>query len=218
MATSSPGRFWSTSAGRWIGSLKNIVGSLAAGAALVLQAVIGLGAWWPAVIVAAYAIGALVAPRDRVELGVAIGGGMTAEDAGRQLAELKRQLRPMVGRLPEDAAALVGKILENLGEIVGKWDALAGSPDNAHTVQAMIGDYLPTSVQGFVNLPRTFALSSRVEGKKTAHDELVDQLTILSTESDRIRTAVYSENLEALRDQGRFLRDKFSKSELDLGG
>jgi fructose-1,6-bisphosphatase II len=48
------------------------------------------------------------------------------------------------------------------------------------------------------------------------HDELIEQLTILEKESDRIRTAVYSSDVEKLGDQSRFLREKFGKSELDL--
>src|SRR5471032_1794343 len=81
----------------------------------------------------------------------------------------------------------------------------------------MIGDYLPTSLQGYLNLPRTYALSARVAGRKTAHDELMDQLNILDTESKRIRQAVYSREVEALSDQSRFLRAKFAHSTLDIG-
>jgi hypothetical protein len=218
VATSSgqPPAFWRSPVGRWLGSSKNILGSVLAGGALVAQVFVGLGMWWPGVVVASYVIGALLAPRDRVHLGLDFTGTMTTEDMQQALAELRRQLKPNLGRLPQDASDLVATILDHLTEIVSRWDALSTAADQAHTVQSMIGDYLPTSIQGYVNLPRTFAVSSRVEGKNTAHDELVQQLTILSTESEKIRTAVYSKDLDALRDQGRFLRDKFGKSDLDL--
>ncbi len=68
------------------------------------------------------------------------------------------------------------------------------------------------------NLPRTYAPSTRVAGRKTAHDELMDQLKILDTESARIRDAVYSREVDALSDESRFLRQKFARSSLDLGG
>ena len=47
-------------------------------------------------------------------------------------------------------------------------------------------------------------------------NELIEQLGILDTESDRIRTAVYARDVDALSDQSRFLREKFGKSELEL--
>ena len=75
----------------------------------------------------------------------------------------------------------------------------------------------PRRKQGYLNLPRTYALSARVAGRKTAHDELMDQLNILDTESARIRDAVYSREVEALSDQSRFLRQKFARSSLDIG-
>lgn len=178
MATSSGG-FWSTAAGRWVGSSKNILGSVLGAAAIGAQLLFGLGALWPLVVIASYGVGALVAPRDRVD-------------------------------------AILTHILTSLDEIVARWSDLAAAPDQAHVVEQMIIDYLPTSIQKYLNLPRTFALQSRVEGKKSAHDELIDQLTILQTESDRIRTALYSRDLEALGDQGRFLREKFGRSDLQL--
>ena len=58
---------------------------------------------------------------------------------------------------------------------------------------------------------------NRLVGSLTFPD-LLEQLGILSAESGRIRDAVYARNLDALTDQGRFLRDKFHRSELDLGG
>jgi hypothetical protein len=59
-------------------------------------------------------------------------------------------------------------------------------------------------------------MTARVAGKKSAHDELLDQVSLLTTEADKIRSAVYSKDLEALGDQSRFLQQKFGKSSLDL--
>ena len=67
-----------------------------------------------------------------------------------------------------------------------------------------------------VPLHRTYALQNRVDGRKTAHEELLEQLAILETESTRIRAAVYARDVNALSDQSRFLRGKFGRSELEL--
>jgi hypothetical protein len=216
VATSSG--FWASGPGRWLSSTKNIAGAVLGVAAIGVQALVGLGPFWPLVVVGAYAVGALVAPRDRIDLRLGIGGGAgaTKEQLETQLKVLRRSLRGEARRLEPDASTAVDGVLGVLDEIVGRWDQLASAPDQRHTVEQMIGDYLPTSIQRYVNLPRTYALSTRVAGKRTAHDELIDQLGILRTEADRIRDAVYSRDLAALGDQGRFLQEKFGRSELEL--
>ena len=214
MATSSG--FWRSGIGRWVASSKNILGSVLAVAALGAQVVFGLGPLWPLVVAASYGVGALVAPRDKVNLRLGLGAGATADELAEQLRLLRRSIKGEARRLEDDANAVLLRILDNLDQIVARWGDLDAAPDQKHVVEQMIVDYLPTSLQTFLNLPRTFALSTRVEGKKTAHEELMDQLAILETESDRIRTALYTRDLDALSDQSRFLRDKFGRSELEL--
>jgi len=214
VATSN--RFFGSWLGRWLGSSKNIVGSLLAGGAIAAQLFFGLGPLWPLVVAASYGVGALLAPREKVDLRLGLGAGASAEQLQSQLKVFRRAMRGEASRLTDDANTLLTQILDALDEIVARWDDLSSAPDQRHVVEQMITDYLPTSIQAFLNLPRTFALTSRVAGKKTAHDELVEQLTILAKESDRIRTAVLSRAVDALSDQSRFLREKFSRSDLQL--
>lgn len=217
MATSSnPGGFWRSAPGRWLGSSKNILGGVLGAVALGAQLVFGLGPLWPLIVAASYGVGALVAPRERVDLRLGIGAGASSADLTAQLKLLRRATRGEARRLPDDANAVLLRILDALDEIVGRWDDLTAAPDQRHVVEQMIVDYLPTSLQKYLNLPRTYALSARVEGQKSAHDELIDQLTILEKEADRIRSAVYSRDVDALGDQGRFLREKFGRSELEI--
>lgn len=216
MATSDG--FWSSALGRWVGSTKNLVGLGLAVVALGVHLTVGLGVLWPVVVVAAYGVGALLAPRGRVDLRLGLGATASAAELRDQLAVLRRSLRGPSGRLDPDLRGSLDGVLANLDEIVARWDDLASVPDQQHTAAQMIADYLPTSVQAYLNLPRGLVSASRVAGRRTAHDELLEQLGILSAESGRIRDAVYARNLDALTDQGRFLRDKFHRSELDLGG
>jgi hypothetical protein len=211
-----PGGFWRSPPGRWLASSKNILGGVLAAAAVGAQLVFGLGPLWPLIVAASYGVGALVAPRERVDLRLGIGAGASAADLAAQLRVLRRATKGEARRLTDDANAILLRILDALDEIVARWGELAAAPDQRHVVERMILDYLPTSVQTFVNLPRTFALAARVEGKRSAHDELIEQLVILEKEADRIRTAVYSREVDALSDQGRFLREKFGRSELEI--
>ena len=203
MATSS---FWTGPAGRWLASTKNIAGGALAVVALLLHLVVGLGPLWPLVVAAAYAVGALVAPPDKVQLRLGLGAGASAEELARQLTVLRRG---SARRLDADVRAPLTRVLQALDDIVARWPELAGAPDQAHTVEQIIGDYLPTSLQRYLDLPRHLRVGA-------PHQELLDQLGILERESLRIREAVYSRAIQALGDQGRFLREKFGRSELDL--
>jgi hypothetical protein len=216
VATSSGGGFWSSRPGRWLESGKNIVGSVLAVIAIILEVTVGLGAFWPVIVIAAYGVGALLWPRDRLNLTLALGESASQDDLKAQLGALRKTMNAQSGRLGADVAKPLGDLLDVLDEIVSKWDDLLVAPDQSHVVQQMIVDYLPTSLQTYLNIPATYALTARVAGKKSAHDELLDQLTLLMTEATKIRAAVYSKDLDALGDQSRFLQDKFGKSSLDL--
>ncbi len=215
MGTSSGG-FWSSRLGRWLESGKNIVGCVLAVVAIILQVTIGLGAFWPFIVVGGYLVGALLWPRDRLNLTLALGESASADDLKAQLAQLRKTMSSQGARLGADVTKSLGNLLDVLDEIVTKWDDLLAAPDQSHVVQQMIVDYLPTSLQTYLNIPATYALSSRVAGKKSAHDELLDQLALLETEAEKIRAAVYAKDLDALGDQSRFLQTKFGKSSLDL--
>lgn len=215
MATNNGG-FWSSRFGRWLESGKNLVGSLLAVVAIVLEVTIGLGPFWPAIVVAAYLVGALLWPRDRLNLSLAVGETASADDLKAQLASLRKTVSQQGGRLGADVVRAVSGLLDILDEIVTKWDDLLTSPEQSHTVQQMIVDYLPTSLQSYLNIPATFALSARVAGKENAHDALLDQVSLLTTAADKIRSAVYAKDLDALGDQSRFLQGKFGTSALDL--
>jgi hypothetical protein len=202
--------------GRWLASTKNITGSVLAALALAAQAVFGLGVFWPLVVVASYAVGALLAPRERIDLRLGVGDTASAAKLAEQAAVLRRSLTGQARRLDDDANTEVLRILGTLDDIVARWDDLASAPDQSHVVQKILLDYLPTSIQNYLNLPRTFALNARVAGKKSAHDELMEQLDILDTETNKIRDAVYAKQVQTLTDQTTFLKDKFTPSSLDL--
>jgi hypothetical protein len=203
---------------RWVSSSKNIIGSILAIVVILGQLLIGFGPLWPAFVIGAYVVGALLAPRDRVQLMFLIASGVsaTAADLSTQLKSLRRTAAADGNRLGDGAAVVLNRTLDTLDEIVGRWDVVAASPEHSHTVERIVFEYLPTALQGYLNLPRTFAISARTEGKKSAREELLDQLGVLDKETDRIRTAAYARDLDNLSAQTQFLHDKFTPSTLDL--
>ncbi|GAA0410290.1 hypothetical protein Acor_35470 [Acrocarpospora corrugata] len=188
----------------YLGSTKNIAGSILAliGVGLVFAGV--AGALWPVVVAGLYGIGALLAPADRTRVVIS---HAEVETAGLR-AELDALLARVPGAFPADVVARVGELGGMLIEVLDRAEVLTTAPDQLHIVSQSILDYLPTSLNGYANLP-----PSR---RQAAHAELLAQLDLLRTGLGRVADAVYQGDEQALRAQSRFLRDRFGGSELDL--
>ncbi|WP_051759970.1 hypothetical protein [Herbidospora cretacea] len=183
----------------YLGSTKNIVGSVCGlvGVGLVFLGV--AGAFWPVVVIGLYGLGALLAPSDRTRVVLSLA---TAETAA-----LRAELDTLVGRLrglPPDVIDRVVELAQTLRGVLGRVE----SPDHLHVVSQTIRDYLPTSLDAYGRLP--------LDRREAAHAELLSQLDLLKTGLGRVADAVHAGDEQALKDQGRFLQDRFGGSSLDL--
>ncbi|WP_433256216.1 hypothetical protein ACQPYK_16760 [Streptosporangium sp. CA-135522] len=199
---------------RYLGSTRNIVGCALAllGA---LAHFLGLaGAFWPVVVAGLYGVGALLAPPDRVRLAVS----HAEVETGLLRADLDALLRKVEGsqRFPADVQARLGGLADVLSGVLGRAEVLTISPDHLHIVSQTIRDYLPASLEAYANLPRAYALSRRTDRERSAHEELLAQLDLLEAKLREVAGAVHRGDEQALRDQGRFLRERFGGSDLDL--
>lgn len=197
----------------YAGSTKNITGCALALIGVVLVFFGVAGAYWPVVVAGLYGVGALLAPADRVKLTIS-----HAEVESRQLfADLDTLLAKVDrNRFPDDVATRVAELAEVLRDILRRADALTSSPDHLHIVSQTIRDYLPSSLEAYANLPRSYALTRRGERQRSAHEELLAQLDLLDAQLRKVAESVYRGDEQALRDQGRFLEDRFGGSDLDL--
>ncbi|GII58838.1 hypothetical protein Pth03_72270 [Planotetraspora thailandica] len=198
---------------RYLGSTKNIVGSALAIGGVVLHLFGVAGSLWPVVVAGLYGMGALLAPPDRVRL--------TISHAEVETRQLRADLDTLLGkvtanRFPADVVTKVEEMAGILRDILARAEALTSSPDQLHVVSQAIRDYLPTSLEAYANLPRSYALARRAERERSAHEELMSQLDLLESGLATVAEAVYKGDEQALRDQGRFLRDRFGGSTLDL--
>ncbi|MEU4541411.1 hypothetical protein AB0G15_41925 [Streptosporangium sp. NPDC023825] len=209
MATSSLG-------GRilaYAGSTRNIAGCALALVGVVLVFLGVAGTFWPVVVAGLYGVGALLAPADRVRLTIS-----HAEVESRRLRADLDTLLAGVGenRFPDDVTTRVGALAEVLRDILRRAGTLTSSPEHLHIVSQTIRDYLPSSLEAYANLPRSRALTRRGERERSAHEELLAQLDLLDIRLREVAESVYRGDEQALRDQGRFLRDRFGGSGLDL--
>jgi hypothetical protein len=182
----------------YLGSTRNIIGCVFALLGMVIVFLGLAGMFWPAVLAGLYGVGVLIAPPERVRLTISH-AEVETRLLGADLDALLRRVQD-AQRFPVDVLAKVAELSEILRGILTRAETLTSSP----------------SLEAYANLPRSYALTRRGERERSAHEELLAQLDLLATELGKIADAVHRGDEQALRDQGRFLRDRFGGSRLDL--
>ncbi|MDQ6743435.1 MAG: hypothetical protein M3170_00855, partial [Candidatus Dormibacteraeota bacterium] len=158
MATSSPDPAGSPASpglrGRlvsYLGSGKNIAGSGLALAGLGLHFAGFAGPFWPAVMVAMYAIGVLVVPRRRPP-------GVAANlDVGEIRKALDRAVRMGEGRLPSDVQAKVAEIRQEVLDVLPSANQFSTGSEDLYVIQRTATDYLPATLEAYLALPYAYA-------------------------------------------------------------
>ena len=206
MATSKPSR-----AGRYVRSTKNIVGcSLAiVGPVLALAGVLAppLGL---VLAPALYAVGALASPPAKK---VQLAAGLDAGDVEKDLKELQRRVH---GRVPADVDLRVKQLATMISETLPRADALGDGSNARYVLVKTATDYLPSCLQAYLDLPRTYADNKVVADGKTSQRLLCDQLDVLVEQMNEVAEAVNRADTDKLLADGRFLAEQFGRSPLDL--
>lgn len=193
-------------------SRKNIVACALALLGIALFFLGLIGPVWPAVVIGLYLVGALVTPADRKwDL---LGGAEPSDITGA----LARQVAAVKGKVPDDVFQKVLAIQQTIDSIVPKIDRLGPGSSDAFVVQKTATDYLPSTLQAYLNLPRAYATVHRMDNGRTAAQVLLDQVTLLDTKMDEVADAVNKNDTDALLANGRFLEDRFGGSSLKLPG
>ncbi len=170
-----------------------------------------IGPVWPAVVLGMYLVGALVTPNDRQWN--LIDRGTTPSDLA---GALSHQVSAIRGKVPDDVYQKVVSIQQTILGIVPKIDRLGPGSQDAFVVQKTVSDYLPSTLQAYLNLPRAYAAVYRFSDGRTAAQVLIDQLTLLDKKLDEVADAVNKNDADALLANGRFLEDRFGGSQLNL--
>lgn len=193
-------------------SAKNIAGSALAlvGLGLFFAGIIGSFVW-PFVVVALYGVGALVAPGpSSYDL------TSTSFDPNDVRQALSRQMNAIRGKVPPEIEAKVQSINDTILSLLPHYGEFpAGSPD-LFVVGRTATDYLPRALQSYINLPRAYATTHPVAGGKTSQQVLSEQLDLLGSKMNEVADAVHKKDSDALLANGRFLEEKFGKSQLSL--
>jgi hypothetical protein len=159
---------------------------------------------------ALYAIGALATPGEKK---VELAAGLDADDVDATLKKLRERIH---GRVPADVELRVKQLAGMISEMLPRADALADGSDARYVLVRTATDYLPSTLQAYLDLPRSYADNQVVAEGKTAHQLLCDQLDVLYTHMQSVSDAVNRADTDKLIANGRFLAEKFGRGPLDL--
>lgn len=196
---------------KWFYSTKNITGCALTVAAPIL-AITGVVAPPIALLLipALYAVGALVAPgKKKVDLAV----GLDAEDITRSLTNIREK---SYGRVSPNIYQRIMNIIHTIDDILPKAHELgAGSPE-MHILIRTATDYLPSTLQPYLALPRLYAEQKVIHDGKTSETILCEQLDIIIEKLNDIYEGTLESDENKILSNGTFLKEKFGTAGFQL--
>ena len=199
---------------RYLYSRRNVAGmTLGLGGLALFFA--GITTWplWLPVVAGLYAIGVLVVPPQR-GVDISLGPGEDASAIRRGLDALLRQVR---GRVADDIYTKIVSIREGILATVSTDAAASGAERDLYLIRQTALDYLPGALNVYLALPRRYAERRPIVGGRTAHDVLLEQLQLMDEKMTEVADDIARHDTDRLLSHGRFLRDKFAGSSLDIG-
>jgi hypothetical protein len=129
---------------------------------------------------------------------------------------LDTQVRLITGKVPPEVMAKVLKIRQIILGIVPRSGNLPPGSPELFIIERTATNYLPTSLQIYLDLPRAYATRHPVQDGKTPKEVLLDQLTLLETKMNEVADDVHRNDSDRLLANGRFLQERFGRSPLSL--
>jgi hypothetical protein len=193
-------------------STKNLVGSALGLVGLGLFFTGIVGALWPVVVVGLYLVGALLTPGSKT---YDLHSGWDPGDVRKALSE---QMKTINNRVPDDIVAKVSSIQDTILAVLPRVESLPAGSEDLFIIERTALEYLPTALEAYLNLPKAYATLKPVEGTKTASQVLLDQLSLLDSKMHEISDDIAKNDSDKLLANGRFLAEKFGRSELQAPG
>jgi hypothetical protein len=195
---------------KYLYSRKNLVGlGLALVGLLLVVAHVILAPVW-LIVVGLYLVGALLTPR---KPSVDLRAGFDPSDIRKTL---DNQVRAVSGRVPPEVIAKLLSIRQIIVGILPRTGNLPPGSPELFLVERTATDYLPTALQSYLNLPRTYATLHPVQDGKTPRLVLLEQLALLEAKMNEVADDVHRYDADRLLANGRFLEERFGRSPLSL--
>ncbi len=198
---------------KYLTSTRHLVGVGLALLGLAAHFLGWLGAWWLPIVAGLYLLGVLVTPaRTRIDLQLA------RESSVDELAgELNRFVRSLRGKVPRELLERTQHIAGQLESILPRLGTLEAQGDpNAYTVRQVISDYLPGTFKNYLNMPPALRGKASARLGRSPDALVAEQLDLLSSTLDSISADTVRGDADAMQANGRFLKEKFGKPDLEL--
>lgn len=132
-----------------------------------------------------------------------------------RLAPLRETLRQRAG---ENTLCLLQQIEEKLAFLMERTES--GADDlfdlTPFEVRKIAFDYLPDTVNQYLQLPPSMARSQKLSSGKTAEESLNDQLNLLDHALHDLAKSLFEKDAQGLLVHGRFLKEKFAEQTFRL--
>lgn len=195
----------------YIYSQRNINASLLAILGLALYAAGFIRDLWYVIVPGLYLIGAFVTPSGRTDL--ELKQNWNDSDVKN---ELERVIGRARGKLPPEAIEICERIKTLVVDMLPRIRAMPGNLDAFSIRQAAL-DYLPHTLENYLQLPPAFAGIHPIKDGKTAKVILLEQLQLLETSVRDAAANVLQGDAQKMLVNQRFLEDKFAKPEEFFG-
>jgi hypothetical protein len=180
-------------------------------------ALLGLGAffgglidqWWLPICIGLYVAGALAVPSAElidVSLYQRYDGQRLVEGVEQLIAQSRKKLPAEAMAVLADIPSMLEPLLPRL---TGIGNAMPLPPAQVQTVMGAITRDLPETIAGYLRLPAAFASLHPLAGGKTAKTLLIEQLSLLRDQLQKIADAAFADDADALVSNGQYLKEKF---------
>jgi hypothetical protein len=129
---------------------------------------------------------------------------------------LDTQVRMITGKVPPEVMAKVLMIRQIILGILPRSGNLPPGSPQLFIIARTATNYLPTSLQAYLDLPRAYATRHPVQDGKTSKEVLLDQLTLLETKMNEVADDIHRNDSDRLLANGRFLQERFGRPPLSL--
>jgi hypothetical protein len=113
--------------------------------------------------------------------------------------------------LPAPAASIADNIGRRIAELQPQLDTLNANAPEARELRRLVGEELPTLVEGYKRVPVTMRREDR--NGRVADTELIDGMALLSEEVDDLARAIAATDMDRLSSHKRYLELRYKGDE-----
>lgn len=133
-----------------------------------------------------------------------------------ELASLQSYVSKYAASFPASCAEQLEEILQQLEQTLSYAEATGVADSELAPIRVLLTDYLPTSINTYLQLPAEYAQTHENPDGRTPAQELHTHLSLLHENATEIANSLYRRSALRMQTKSAYLSAKFGKSELDL--